>query len=152
MKLTYDPERNVAYIRFHEKPGQVTTIKISDDVNIDIAPDGAVWVHGEQIARLPDGALPSRAPRLTGTPTHTTTPVQPSHRPRIPRRGRTSVPRGPAETQLMRVSPGRCSVPVTASRGASQALPRTAVPRRTVRLRTGMRRAWATARGSTQAL
>jgi ligand-binding sensor domain-containing protein len=25
---------------------------------IDIAPDGAVWVHGEQIARLPDGALP----------------------------------------------------------------------------------------------
>jgi ligand-binding sensor domain-containing protein len=26
--------------------------------DIDIAPDGAVWVHGEQIARLPDGALP----------------------------------------------------------------------------------------------
>jgi hypothetical protein len=25
--------------------------------DIDIAPDGAVWVHGEQIARLPDGAL-----------------------------------------------------------------------------------------------
>ena len=25
--------------------------------DIDIAPDGAIWVHGEQIARLPDGAL-----------------------------------------------------------------------------------------------
>jgi uncharacterized protein YuzE len=43
MKLNYDPKHNVAYIRFHEKPGQVTTIKISDDVNIDIAPDGTVY-------------------------------------------------------------------------------------------------------------
>ena len=43
MKLSYDPKRNVAYIRFHEKLGQETTIKISDDVNIDIVPDGAVY-------------------------------------------------------------------------------------------------------------
>jgi uncharacterized protein YuzE len=43
MKLSYDPKHNVAYIRFHEKRGQVTTIKISDDVNIDIAPDGTVY-------------------------------------------------------------------------------------------------------------
>ena len=43
MKLSYDPKGNVAYIRFHEKPGQVTTLKISDDVNIDIAPDGTVY-------------------------------------------------------------------------------------------------------------
>ncbi|MDA1118309.1 MAG: DUF2283 domain-containing protein [Proteobacteria bacterium] len=43
MKLSYDPKHNVAYIRFHEKPGQVTTIKISDDVNIDIAADGTVY-------------------------------------------------------------------------------------------------------------
>ena len=34
MKLSYDPKCNVAYIRFHEKLGQVTTLKISDDVNI----------------------------------------------------------------------------------------------------------------------
>lgn len=43
MKLSYDPKRNVAYIRFHEKRGQVTTIKVSDDMNIDIAPDGTVY-------------------------------------------------------------------------------------------------------------
>ena len=43
MKLSYDPKYDVAYIRFHEKPGQVTTLKISDDVNIDIAPDGTVY-------------------------------------------------------------------------------------------------------------
>jgi AbrB family looped-hinge helix DNA binding protein len=43
MKLGYDPKHNVAYIRFHEKPGQVTTIKISDDANVDIAPDGTVY-------------------------------------------------------------------------------------------------------------
>jgi len=43
MKLSYDPKHNVAYIRFREKLGEVTTIKISDDVNIDIAPDGTVY-------------------------------------------------------------------------------------------------------------
>lgn len=43
MKLTYDPKYNVAYIRFHEKQGKVTTIKVSDEVNIDIAPDGTVY-------------------------------------------------------------------------------------------------------------
>ena len=43
MKLSYDPKYNVAYIRFHEKLGQVTTIKVSDDMNIDISPDGTVY-------------------------------------------------------------------------------------------------------------
>ncbi len=43
MILSYDSTYNVAYIRFHEKLGQVTTIKISDDMNIDIAPDGTVY-------------------------------------------------------------------------------------------------------------
>jgi len=43
MKLTYDPKHNVAYIRLHEKMDQVTTIKISDELNIDIATDGSVY-------------------------------------------------------------------------------------------------------------
>ncbi len=43
MKLSYDPKYNVAYIRFHEKLGQVSTIKISNDMNIDISPDGTVY-------------------------------------------------------------------------------------------------------------
>ncbi|TXT24244.1 MAG: hypothetical protein FD134_1687 [Gallionellaceae bacterium] len=40
MKLSYDPKYNIAYLRFHEKHGTVTTIKISDEMNIDVAPDG----------------------------------------------------------------------------------------------------------------
>lgn len=43
MKMTYDSAHNVAYIRLHEKTAQVTTLKISDAVNIDIAPDGTVY-------------------------------------------------------------------------------------------------------------
>jgi uncharacterized protein YuzE len=41
--MTYDPTYNVAYIRLHEKTGQVTTIKISDEINIDVAADGTVY-------------------------------------------------------------------------------------------------------------
>ena len=43
MKLSYDRKHNVAYLRFHEKTGPVTAIKISDEMNIDIAPDGTVY-------------------------------------------------------------------------------------------------------------
>jgi len=43
MKLTYDPKCNVAYLRLHEKTGQVTTIKVRDELNIDMAPDGTVY-------------------------------------------------------------------------------------------------------------
>jgi uncharacterized protein YuzE len=43
MKLSYDPKYNVAYIRFREESTQATTIKISDDMNIDIAPNGTVY-------------------------------------------------------------------------------------------------------------
>ena len=43
MQLTYDPRYNVAYLRLHEKTGQVETIHVSDELNIDIAPDGTVY-------------------------------------------------------------------------------------------------------------
>lgn len=43
MRITYDPKYNVAYIRLHEKTGQVTTLKISDEINIDVASDGTVY-------------------------------------------------------------------------------------------------------------
>ena len=36
MKLTYDPRYNIAYIRIKEKKSNVTTIHISEDLNIDI--------------------------------------------------------------------------------------------------------------------
>jgi uncharacterized protein YuzE len=43
MKLTYDPRYNIAYLRLHEKAGQVETISVSDQLNVDIAPDGTVY-------------------------------------------------------------------------------------------------------------
>lgn len=43
MRMIYDPKHNVAYIRLHEKTGQVTTIKISEEVNIDLAADSTVY-------------------------------------------------------------------------------------------------------------
>ena len=43
MKLTYDPRYNIAYIRFREKGDQVETIHISDEMNVDIAPDGSIY-------------------------------------------------------------------------------------------------------------
>ena len=43
MKLTYDPRYNIAYLRLHEKTAEVETIHVSDQVNIDMAPDGTVY-------------------------------------------------------------------------------------------------------------
>ena len=42
MKLTYDPRRNIGYLRFHEKTAEVETIQLSDALNVDIAPDGTI--------------------------------------------------------------------------------------------------------------
>jgi uncharacterized protein YuzE len=43
VKLTYDPKANVAYLRFREKGGEVETLVISDELNIDLVPDGSVY-------------------------------------------------------------------------------------------------------------
>lgn len=43
MKLTYDPRYNIAYLAFQEKTAQVETIHVSDQVNIDLAPDGMLY-------------------------------------------------------------------------------------------------------------
>ena len=47
MKLTYDPRYNIAYLQLHEKTAQVETLHISDELNIDLAPDGTV--HGIEL-------------------------------------------------------------------------------------------------------
>ncbi|HYN08488.1 MAG TPA: DUF2283 domain-containing protein [Vicinamibacterales bacterium] len=43
MQLSYDPKHNIAYLRLQERTPQVETIRISDSVNIDMAPDGTVY-------------------------------------------------------------------------------------------------------------
>ena len=42
MKLSYDPNANVAYIRLREKQGELETIKITSDFLVDIDGTGAV--------------------------------------------------------------------------------------------------------------
>jgi uncharacterized protein YuzE len=43
MKLTYDPRRNIAYIAFRDKGSEVEAVRVSDDLVVDIAPDGTVF-------------------------------------------------------------------------------------------------------------
>lgn len=43
MQLTYDPRFNIAYLRLRAKTEQVETLHLSDEINIDIAPDGSVY-------------------------------------------------------------------------------------------------------------
>jgi uncharacterized protein YuzE len=43
MRLTYNPRHNIAYVRFREKVGPVETIRVSDELNVDLAPDGTIY-------------------------------------------------------------------------------------------------------------
>lgn len=43
MRLTYDPRYNIAYIRFQEKKAEVESIRLSDELIVDMAPDGTVY-------------------------------------------------------------------------------------------------------------
>jgi uncharacterized protein YuzE len=60
MRFTYDPKYNIAYLRFQEKPAEVQTLKISDELNIDLASDGTTYGiellnANEQISRQDEG-------------------------------------------------------------------------------------------------
>jgi uncharacterized protein YuzE len=43
MRFTYDPRYNIAYIRFQEKGPEVEAIRVSDEMVVDIAPDGTIY-------------------------------------------------------------------------------------------------------------
>ena len=43
MRFNYDPEHNIAYIRFREKAGGVESIRVSDELVVDISPDGKIY-------------------------------------------------------------------------------------------------------------
>ncbi|HMO64767.1 MAG TPA: DUF2283 domain-containing protein [Verrucomicrobiota bacterium] len=59
MKLTYDSRHNIAYLRLLEKAAGVQTLQISDELNIDIAPDGRVYgielLNANEQLRAEDG-------------------------------------------------------------------------------------------------
>jgi uncharacterized protein YuzE len=43
MQLTYDPRHNIAYIRLREKRAEVESIRVSDELTVDLAPDGMIY-------------------------------------------------------------------------------------------------------------
>jgi uncharacterized protein YuzE len=59
MRLTYDPRHNVAYIRLRVRRADVETIRVSDELNIDLAPDGTVYgielLNANEQLRAADG-------------------------------------------------------------------------------------------------
>lgn len=62
MKVSYDPRYNIAYIRLREKATEVETIRISDELNIDVSPDGKIYGFellnaNEQLEITKDGSL-----------------------------------------------------------------------------------------------
>jgi len=43
MKFTYDPRYNIAYIRFSEKQAEAESIRLTDELVVDMAPGGTVY-------------------------------------------------------------------------------------------------------------
>jgi len=43
MMISYDRRYNIAYIRFRKEKAEVETIRVSDELNVNIAPDGTVY-------------------------------------------------------------------------------------------------------------
>jgi uncharacterized protein YuzE len=43
MKITIDKKYNIAYISLHPKTEEVETIKLSEEMNVDVAPDGTIY-------------------------------------------------------------------------------------------------------------
>ncbi|HEV7600053.1 MAG TPA: DUF2283 domain-containing protein [Bradyrhizobium sp.] len=62
MKLTFDRTLNIAYLRLRPRGAQVQTIRVSDELNVDLAPDGSVYGiellnANEQLRAADDGKL-----------------------------------------------------------------------------------------------
>jgi uncharacterized protein YuzE len=43
MQVEYDIKYNIGYIKFKEKPVQVTSLKVSEDLVVDMGPDGSIY-------------------------------------------------------------------------------------------------------------
>ena len=56
VKFSYDPQHNIAYIRFQTQLAEVESIRVSDELIVDMAPDGTLYGiellnANEQLAR-----------------------------------------------------------------------------------------------------
>ena len=52
MQVEYDIKYNIGYIKFKEKPEKVTSLKISEDLIVDMAADGSIY--GIELLNLKD--------------------------------------------------------------------------------------------------
>ena len=43
MRLTYNPHANIAYIHLRKKKAKVRTVRVSDELNVDLAADGSIY-------------------------------------------------------------------------------------------------------------
>ena len=59
MELEYDIKYNIGYIKFKEKPEQVTSLKISEDLVIDMAADGSIY--GIELLNLKEQLFANKA-------------------------------------------------------------------------------------------
>ncbi|MCA6380666.1 MAG: DUF2283 domain-containing protein [Cytophagales bacterium] len=59
MELEYDIRFNIGYIKFKEKVEQVTSLKISEDLVIDMAADGSIY--GIELLNLKDQLFGNRS-------------------------------------------------------------------------------------------
>lgn len=62
MKLSYDPRYNIAYLYLLDKTAEVETIRVTDELNVDVAPDGTIYGiellnANEQLAGLMPGKM-----------------------------------------------------------------------------------------------
>jgi uncharacterized protein YuzE len=62
MKLSYDPRYNIAYIQLQAKKKGIEAIKVSDELVVDMAPDGTIYGiellnANEQLKRDKEGRL-----------------------------------------------------------------------------------------------
>ena len=61
MTITYDLGHDLAYVRLGPPGPLVETVRVSDDVNVDVAPDGTVYgielLHATVQLRGGDGGL-----------------------------------------------------------------------------------------------
>jgi uncharacterized protein YuzE len=62
MRFSYDPRYNIAYIRFRERQPEVEAVRVSDELVVDMAPDGTIY--GIELLNANEQLQPERAGKL----------------------------------------------------------------------------------------
>jgi uncharacterized protein YuzE len=62
MQVEYDIKYNIGYIKFKEKPENVTSLKISEDLVVDMASDGSIY--GIELLNLKDQLFADKATEM----------------------------------------------------------------------------------------